>query len=90
MKEGRPAKRRAWRTIVSFTASFSRDFLLHSAIAVEASGSYSWLVDEMERSGHRPKLCNPIEAKRRMALTKKNDKLDARGLAIFAPKWHSP
>jgi imidazolonepropionase-like amidohydrolase len=27
----------------------------HSSIAVEASGSYSWLVDEMERSGH-PKL----------------------------------
>ena len=55
----------------------------HSAIALEASGSYSWLVDEMERSGHRPKLCNPVEAKRRMALTKKTDKLDARGLAIL-------
>ena len=45
-----------------------REFLprlpTHSAIAVEASGSYSWLVDEMERSGHRPKLCNPLGAKR--------------------------
>jgi transposase len=64
-----------------------RDFLAqlppHSTIAVEASGSYSWLVDEMERSGHRPKLCNPLEAKRRMALTKKTDKVDARGLAIL-------
>ena len=49
----------------------------HSTIAVEASGSYSWLVDEMERSGHRPKLCNPLEAKRRMGLTKKTDTLDA-------------
>src|SRR5712691_10193226 len=32
-----------------------REFLArlppHSAIAMEASGSYSWLVDEMERSG---------------------------------------
>lgn len=54
-----------------------------SPIAVEASGSYSWLVDEMERSGHRPMLCNPLEAKRRMGLTKKTDKLDARGLAIL-------
>jgi transposase len=54
-----------------------------STIAVEASGSYSWLVDEMERSGHCPKLCNPIEAKRCMALTKKTDELDARGLAIL-------
>ena len=64
-----------------------REFLArlpaHSAIAVEASSSYSWLVDEMERLGHRPKLCNPLEAKRRMGLTNKTDKLDARGLAIL-------
>jgi len=64
-----------------------REFLgrlpAHSAIAVEASGSYSWLVDEMERSGHHPKLANPLEAKRRMGLTNKTDKLDAKGLAIL-------
>jgi transposase len=64
-----------------------REFLgrlpAHSAIAVEASGSYSWLVDEMERCGHRPRLCNPHEAKRRMGLTNKTDKLDAKGLAIL-------
>jgi hypothetical protein len=49
-----------------------REFLARlpprSEIAVEASGSYSWLVDEMERSGHRLRRCNPFEAKRRMAL----------------------
>jgi transposase len=50
---------------------------------VEAGGHYSWLVDEMERSGHRPKLANPHEAKRRMGLTKKTDPLDAKGLAIL-------
>ena len=55
----------------------------HSVIAVEASGSYSWLVDEMEQLGHHPKLCNPLEAKRRMGLTHKTDKLDAKGLAIL-------
>ena len=55
----------------------------HSAIAVEASGSYSWLVDEMERSGHHPRLCNSLEAKRRMGLTNKTDKLDARRMAIL-------
>ena len=64
-----------------------REFLArlppHSTMAVEASGSHSWLVDEMERSGHRPRLCNPLEAKRRMGLTNKTDKLDARGLAIL-------
>ncbi len=64
-----------------------REFLArlpaHSRIALEASGHYSWLVDEMEQAGHYPKLCNPLEAKRRMGLTKKTDKLDARGLAIL-------
>ena len=38
-----------------------REFLArlpaHSTIAVEASGSYSWLVDEMERSG-QPRRCS--------------------------------
>src|ERR1700741_2826173 len=64
-----------------------REFLArlpaNSEIAVEASRNYSWVVDEMERLGHRPRLCNPLEAKRRMGLTNKTDKLDARGLAIL-------
>jgi len=66
-----------------------REFLArlpeHSAIAVEASGGHSWLVDEMEQLGHHPRLTNPIEAKRRMGLTNKTDKLDARGLASGFP-----
>jgi transposase len=37
----------------------------------------------MERAGHQPKLCNPLEAKRRMGLSNKTDKLDAKGLAIL-------
>ena len=64
-----------------------REFLARlpagSSIAVEASGTYNWLVDEMERAGHHPKLCNPLEAKRRMGLSNKTDKLDAKGLAIL-------
>jgi transposase len=72
---------------VSHERETHREFLgklpAHSKIAVEASGHYSWLVDEMEQSGHHPKLCNPLEAKRRMGLTKKTDQLDARGLAIL-------
>jgi len=56
---------------------------VHLAIAVGASRNYSWLVEEMERAGHRPKLCNPLEAKRRRGLTDKTDKLDARRLAIL-------
>jgi transposase len=74
-------------TRVVHDRQFYREFLTRlpprSTIAVEASGHYSWLVDEMERLGHQPKLCNPLEAKRRMGLTNKTDKLDARGLAIL-------
>jgi len=64
-----------------------REFLARlpagSSIAVEASGTYNRLVDEMEQAGHHPKLCNPLEAKRRMGLSNKTDKLDAKGLAIL-------
>ena len=67
MKKDRPARLCAWRTIADVYREFLARLPAHSAIAVEASGSYSWLVDEMERAGHRPKLCNPLEAKRRMA-----------------------
>lgn len=54
-----------------------------SSIALEASGHYGWLVDEMERMGHHPRLANPLEAKRRMGKTNKTDKLDATGLAVL-------
>jgi len=64
-----------------------REFLARlpaqSTIAVEATGHYAWLVDEMEALGHHPRLANPFEAKRRMGLTHKTDKLDAKGLAIL-------
>jgi transposase len=64
-----------------------REFLARlparSTVAVEATGHYGWIVDEIQRAGHRPKLCNPYEAKRRMGMTNKTDKLDAKGLAIL-------
>ena len=55
-----------------------------SQIAVEASGHYYWMVDEMEAAGHQPRLTHPLEAKKRMGKTgKKTDKLDANGLGIL-------
>ena len=42
-----------------------------------------WMVDEMEKAGHRPHLANPTEAKKRMGKTNKTDALDAKGLAIL-------
>src|SRR5580658_1735100 len=64
-----------------------REFLnqlpARSPIAIEASRHYGWIVDDMERCGHAPKLTHPLEAKRRMGKTNKTDKLDATGLAIL-------
>jgi hypothetical protein len=43
-----------------------REFLARlparSTVALEASGSYSWLVDEMEFSAHRPNCAIPRKA----------------------------
>jgi transposase len=55
-----------------------------SQIALEASGHYYWIVDEMEAAGHHPRLVHPLEAKKRMGKTgKKTDKVDANGLGIL-------
>src|SRR5207253_763055 len=54
-----------------------------SQIALETSGSYYWLVDEMERAGHQPQLAHALTAKRRMEGRHKTDERDARGLAML-------
>lgn len=54
-----------------------------SEIALESTGHWYWMVDEMEKAGHRPHLANPTEAKKRMGKTNKTDALDAKGLAIL-------
>src|SRR5579859_2662964 len=54
-----------------------------SEIAVESTGHWYWLVDEMESAGHHPHLAEPLEAKKRMGKTHKTDALDAKGLAIL-------
>jgi len=55
-----------------------------SQIALEASGHYYWIVDEMESAVHYPRLTHPLEAKKRMGKTgKKTDKIDANGLGVL-------
>src|SRR6202171_4090891 len=54
-----------------------------SKIALETSGSYYWLVEEMEQAGHQPQLADPRIAKKRMEGRNKTDKKDARGLAML-------
>lgn len=51
-----------------------------SSVAVEATGNWYWIVDEIEQAGMRPLLVHPHKAKLMMGLTNKTDKLDAQGL----------
>lgn len=51
-----------------------------SAVAVEALGSWYWIVHEIEQSGCRPMLVHPRKAKLMMGMINKTDKLDVHGL----------
>ena len=55
-----------------------------SPIAIESTGNWYWLVDEMEKAGHMPSPVHPAKAKFMMGQINKTDKLDAQGLAILA------
>src|SRR4030042_2844176 len=50
-----------------------------SQIAVETTGNWYWIIDEMEKAGHKPSLTNSGKAKLMMGQINKTDKLDARG-----------
>jgi len=51
-----------------------------TAVAVEATGNWYWIIDEIEQAGLQPLLVNPRKAKLMMGQTNKTDKLDAQGL----------
>jgi transposase len=51
-----------------------------TAVAVEATGNWYWIIDEIEQAGLQPQLVHPRKAKLMMGLTNKTDKLDAEGL----------
>lgn len=54
-----------------------------SPIAVETVGNWYWMIDEIEKAGHEPKLTNARKAKHMMGQVNKTDKLDAQGLALL-------
>jgi transposase len=54
-----------------------------SQIAIESVGNWYWMIDEMERAGHNPKLVHAAKAKMMMGQINKTDRLDARGLALL-------
>jgi len=51
-----------------------------TAVAVEATGNWYWIVGEIEQAGLRPLLVHPRKAKLMMGLINKTDKLDVHGL----------
>jgi len=51
-----------------------------TAVAVEATGNWYWIIDEIEQAGLQPRLVHPRKAKLMMGQTNKTDKLDAQGL----------
>ncbi len=52
-----------------------------SQIAVEAGGSYYWIVDAVSGAGHIPHLAHPTASRRRMGGRHKTDERDALGCA---------
>lgn len=51
-----------------------------TTVAVEATGNWYWIVDEIERAKMKPALVHPYKAKVMLGSINKTDKLDVRGL----------
>ena len=49
---------------------------------------YYWMVDEMERAGHQPRLAHPLTPNGGWRGGKKTDKRDARGLGDVVAQWN--
>jgi transposase len=54
-----------------------------TSVAVEATGSWYWIVDAMEAAGLDARLVQPFAAKRMLGGGKKTDSVDARALATL-------
>lgn len=51
-----------------------------TAVALEATANWYWIVDEIEQAGLEPRLVHPRKAKLMMGLVNKTDKLDTHGM----------
>jgi transposase len=63
--------------------AFLKSLPAGSKIALETSGCYYWMVDEMEEAGHTPLLAHALTVKRRMQGRHKTNQRDAQGLAML-------
>lgn len=52
-------------------------------VAVEASGNWYWIVEEIEAAGQVPRLVHPRKAKLMMGMINKTDALDVHGLNVL-------
>lgn len=75
--------RRVWHDRESYRA-FLRSLPAGSSVAIESTGNWYWMIDEMEKAGLVPFLVHAGKAKSMMGGLNKTDKLDARGLAILS------
>ena len=62
---------------------FFAQFPPQTPVAIEASGTWWWLVDLLEQLGHRPVLSNPKQTKAIAAARLKNDRVDAERLGLL-------
>lgn len=61
-------------------ASFLSRWKRGTPVAVETTGNWYWIVDEIEAAGQVPQLVHARKAKLMLGMVNKTDKLDARGL----------
>ena len=54
-----------------------------SPVAVETTGNWYWVIDEIEQAGFIPRLVNARKAKLMMGMINKTDKLDNRGINLL-------
>lgn len=59
---------------------FLADVETGTTVAVEATGNWYWIVDEIEMAGCKPALVHPRKAKVMLGCINKTDKLDANGM----------
>lgn len=77
--KGRPRQRRIEHRRGAIRAYLS-DCPAGGAVAVEATGNWYWIVDEIEEAGQTARLVHPGKAKLMMGMINKTDKLDVHGM----------
>lgn len=81
---GRNRRRRRIDHCHGAIRNYLADFPPATQVALEAVGSWYWVVDEIEAAGMTPKLVHAGKARARMGEINKTDSLDARGLNMLA------